>query len=69
MQALVSADELANDVGGAERLLEQHQVCVASTCIYDYRCLYINVMYRSYGQRLKLGRVSFTHWRHRVSSS
>lgn len=26
MQALVSADELANDVGGAERLLERHQV-------------------------------------------
>ena len=25
IQALVSADELANDVGGAERLLERHQ--------------------------------------------
>lgn len=30
MQALVSADKLANDVGGAERLLERHQVGVAS---------------------------------------
>ena len=32
MQALVSIDELANDVGGAERLLERHQVGVASYC-------------------------------------
>ena len=28
MLALVSSDELAKDVGGAERLLERHQVCV-----------------------------------------
>lgn len=27
MMALVSSDELANDVTGAEALLERHQVC------------------------------------------
>ena len=35
MMALVSSDELAKDVTGAEALLERHQVCLLKA-IYQY---------------------------------
>ena len=34
MMALVSSDELAKDVTGAEALLERHQVSISGSIIY-----------------------------------
>ncbi len=48
MMALVSSDELAKDVTGAEALLERHQVRLAQSDSFSFRSFVCNDEFKSF---------------------